>query len=176
VVETLAVNPVFPEYDAVMECDPMASDATESEAVPDVNVPCPRPVAPSLKVTVPDRVPVTCAVTVAVKVMDWPNSEGFVELATVVVVGKTNPLEVFSRTLTPPIARSGRPSPFTSPVATPGPLAPREIGDWRVPSPFPSRRTSPTPEATSIFLSPLKSASTSDCTHPNIGVDVVVAV
>jgi hypothetical protein len=48
----------------------------------------PSVVAPSKNVTVPVGVPVAggLTVTVAVKVTDWPNTDGFVDEASVVVV------------------------------------------------------------------------------------------
>ena len=48
-------------------------------------VPVPSVVEPFLKVMVPDGVPEE-PVTVAVKVIDWPKSEGFTEDANAVVV------------------------------------------------------------------------------------------
>src|SRR2546427_3472944 len=66
--------------------------ATERAAVlnvawPPLSVPGPSVVAPSLKVTVPVGVPAPgeTALTVAVRVTDWPNTEELVEEATVVV-------------------------------------------------------------------------------------------
>ena len=55
---------------------------------PPFNVPLPTTLAPSMKVTVPTGVPAPGLdeVTVAVKVTDWPNVLGFVELVSVVVV------------------------------------------------------------------------------------------
>ena len=58
-------------------------------ATPDpFRAPVPNVVVPSLKVTVPVGVPVPGKVTldVAVKVTDWPNTDGLAEEATVVVV------------------------------------------------------------------------------------------
>src|SRR2546427_649855 len=48
-------------------------------ARPELSVPVPNVVAPSLKVTVPVGVPVpgAVAVTVAVNVTDWPETDGF---------------------------------------------------------------------------------------------------
>jgi len=64
------------------------------------NVPLPMIVAPSLKSTVPVGVPVpgATAVTVAVKVTDWPNTDGFwldarlVELLALFTTCETAPL------------------------------------------------------------------------------------
>ena len=52
------------------------------------NVPVPRVVAPFLKVTVPLAVPAPgdAALTVAVKVTDWPKTDGFTEDVKAVVV------------------------------------------------------------------------------------------
>ena len=57
-------------------------------ALPPVSVLLPRVVEPSLKVTVPVGVPLpgAPAETVAVKVTDWPKTEGFADDATEVVV------------------------------------------------------------------------------------------
>ena len=58
-------------------------------ATPDpFRAPVPNVVVPSLKVTVPVGVPVPGKVTidVAVKVTDWPNTDGFADGLTVVVV------------------------------------------------------------------------------------------
>ena len=67
--------------------EPTASDAMDKVAVPDVRVPVPMMVEPFLKVTVPVALPAPGAVaaTVAVKVTDWPKTEGFVEAKVVVV-------------------------------------------------------------------------------------------
>jgi hypothetical protein len=54
-------------------------------AMPPLRVPVPRVVLPSEKVTVPVGVP-PALVTTAVKVTDWPNTEGLAEEVTVVVV------------------------------------------------------------------------------------------
>src|SRR5437588_345974 len=60
----------------------------ETEAVPLASVPVPKLTPPSRKVTVPPGVPTAGleAVTVAVKVVDWPNTVGFTEEETVVTV------------------------------------------------------------------------------------------
>jgi hypothetical protein len=58
----------------------VAVPAPERLAVPKVIVP------PSRKVTVPVAVPENCGATVAVNVTVWPNTDGFVELVTVVMV------------------------------------------------------------------------------------------
>ena len=57
-------------------------------AEPLLSVPVPSAVAPSLKVTVPPGVPAPglFADTVAVKVTDWPKSDGLADETTAVVV------------------------------------------------------------------------------------------
>lgn len=56
-------------------------------AVPELTLPVPSVVAPSLKVTVP--VGPEAGLMVAVKVTDWAKTEGLVPEATLVVVGVT---------------------------------------------------------------------------------------
>ena len=53
-------------------------------------MPVPSVVAPSLKVTVPRRraAPGGLAVTVAVKVTDWPKTDGLTEVVSAVVVAR----------------------------------------------------------------------------------------
>ena len=53
-----------------------------------LRVPVPSVVAPSLNVTVPDGMPPIggMALTVAVKVTDWPNTDGLTDDTTAVVV------------------------------------------------------------------------------------------
>lgn len=62
-----------------MLCEPTESVDVENVAWPELSVPVPRVVAPSLKVTVPAGVPAPGATadTVAVNVTDWPKTEGF---------------------------------------------------------------------------------------------------
>src|ERR1043166_3464338 len=71
-----------------MEWDAVESVPTEKVAEVPLKVPVPKVVAPSLKVTVPVGVPLpgAGALTVAVKVTGWPDTEGLTEEATVVVV------------------------------------------------------------------------------------------
>src|SRR5258707_3541594 len=76
-------------YWAVMEWEPTASEDVVKVAWPDASVPVPMPVAPSENVTVPVGVGARshAALTVAVKVTDCPNTEGFAdELNTVFVI------------------------------------------------------------------------------------------
>src|SRR2546422_1036361 len=65
----------------------VASEEVVKVALALASAPVPSVVAPSLNVTVPVRVPAPgeTALTVAVKVTDWPNTEGLAEEATVVV-------------------------------------------------------------------------------------------
>jgi len=56
--------------------------------VPELNAPVPNVFVPSLKVTVPVGVPTPgeTALTVAVNVTDWPDTDGFTEEATAVAL------------------------------------------------------------------------------------------
>jgi len=72
----LAANELSPAYIAVIECAATDSDDVENVAWPPLSVVVPSVVAPSRKLTLP----VAPAVTVAVKVSDWPKSEKVVEL------------------------------------------------------------------------------------------------
>ncbi len=63
-----------------------AREDVANVACPELSVPLPRIVAPSLKVTDPVGVPLSLAATVAVNVTDWPNTDGFVFETTEVVV------------------------------------------------------------------------------------------
>ena len=71
-----------------MECAATDNVEVAKVAVPLLSGPVPKVVAPSLKVTVPVGVPEpgADAVTVAVKVTDCPNTDGFCELMTAVVL------------------------------------------------------------------------------------------
>ena len=72
----------------MIECDATLRALVLKVAWPALSVPVPKVAAPSLKVTVPVGVPLPGAeaLTVAVKVTDWPETEGLAEEATVVVV------------------------------------------------------------------------------------------
>ena len=63
---------------------PAASEEVAKVAPPDASVAVPKVVAPSRNVTVPVGVPAPgeTALTVAVNVTDWPNTDGFTELVT----------------------------------------------------------------------------------------------
>ena len=84
----LARKLASPAYATVMLCVPTVRTDLPSVAVPEVRVAVPMETPPSIKVTVPVGVPAPggCAVTVAIKLMAWPNTEGLAELANVVVV------------------------------------------------------------------------------------------
>ena len=71
-----------------MGCDETDRTDVTNVAEPPLRAFVARAVAPSLKVTVPVGVPLPgeAAPTVAVKVTDWPKTEGFWEEATAVVV------------------------------------------------------------------------------------------
>jgi hypothetical protein len=70
----------------VIEWDATLKALVLKVAWPAVRVPVPRVVAPSLKVTVPVA---AAGATVAVKVTDWPKTDGLTEEVTVVVVEAT---------------------------------------------------------------------------------------
>jgi len=73
---------------AVIECVATESDDVPNVAFPELNAPVPKGVAPSMKVTVPLGVPApgATALTVAVNVTNWPNTDGWTEEVTAVVV------------------------------------------------------------------------------------------
>ena len=88
-VPLLLPKPPVPAKDAVMVWLPTASVEVEKAACPLVLTATAeaRTVEPSAKVTEPDGVPLI-EVTVAVKVTDWPEFDGFGVEATVVDVAK----------------------------------------------------------------------------------------
>jgi hypothetical protein len=69
-----------------MEWLPTDREEVLKDALPLLRVALPREVAPSLKVTLPVGVPVVLELTVAVKVTDWPDTEGLTDEITPVVV------------------------------------------------------------------------------------------
>ena len=73
---------------AVIECAAADSEVVLKVATPPAIVLVASGVAPSLKVTVPAGVPAPgeVALMVAVKVTDWPNTVGFVEESSAVLV------------------------------------------------------------------------------------------
>src|ERR1700683_1825264 len=80
--DVLPVKSLSPPYTTVIECVPTEREEMLKLATPEpFSVAVPRTVVPSSKVTVPVGVPDpgTLAVTVVVKVTDWPKSEGLVE-------------------------------------------------------------------------------------------------
>ena len=85
----LPVKSGSPPYTTVIECVPTERDAVLRLATPEpFSVAVPSTVVPSSKVTVPVGVPEpgALAVTVVVKVTDWPKSDGFVDELTLVPV------------------------------------------------------------------------------------------
>ena len=72
----------------MIACEPTERLLVVSVALPPLSVAEPSVVVPSMKVTVPVVVPLpgAAAVTVAVNVTDWPNTEGFAEAVTTVLV------------------------------------------------------------------------------------------
>ena len=83
VLELLPSSLMSPPYTAEMLCEPPLNNDVVSVAVPELSVPVPRLVTPSKKVTVPVAVD---GATVAVKVMESPNVDGFSPDATTIVV------------------------------------------------------------------------------------------
>jgi len=81
----LVAKVVVPAYVAVIESLPTGRLEVLKLAVPPLSVPLPRTVLPLLNVTVPVGVPLA-ALTVAVKVTDWPEVIVAAEAASVVVV------------------------------------------------------------------------------------------
>ena len=65
---------------------PIASEEMANVALPELKVAVPSVEAPSRNVTVPVGVPVPgeTALTVAVNITDWPNTDGFTDEVTVV--------------------------------------------------------------------------------------------
>jgi hypothetical protein len=85
--EVLGANLVSPEYVAVMERVPAASEEVVNVAVPPANDPVPSVVLPSLKVTTsPSGGAPALELTVAVKVTACPTLVGFEEEVTAVLV------------------------------------------------------------------------------------------
>src|SRR5213080_4273274 len=87
--EVLPLKLASPPYDALIEWEPTASVLVTNVAWPELfSVPVPRVLEPSLKVTVPVGVPAPglFAATVAVKVTGCPNTDGWTEEVSPVVV------------------------------------------------------------------------------------------
>src|ERR1043166_7754668 len=82
--DVLVLKLASPLYTAVIEWEVTDKVEEEEVAEPPLRLLVAREVAPSLKVTVPVGVPAPgeTALTVAVKVTDWPNTEGFCDEAT----------------------------------------------------------------------------------------------
>ena len=87
-VEVLDVKLASPPYDTVIDWVATPRLEVVRLALPPLRVAVPRELEPSLKVTVPVGVPLpgAAAATVAVKVTDWPKTEGFADDVTEVVV------------------------------------------------------------------------------------------
>src|ERR1051325_1800550 len=86
--EVLVLKLLSAPYTAVMEWVATLKAVVLKVVVPPLKVPVPNVAAPSLNVTVPLGVPAPgkTALTLAVKVTDWPDTEGLAEEATLVVV------------------------------------------------------------------------------------------
>jgi len=86
--DVLPVKLALPEYTAVSECAPTASAEVLIAAEPAETGAVPSEVAPSKNSTVPGGEPAPGALTdtVAVSVVDWPNTVGFGALVSAVVV------------------------------------------------------------------------------------------
>src|ERR1700690_4144847 len=91
-LEVLPVKLMLPPYTAVIERVAVAAEIllVVKEALPEAfSVPVPSVAPPSLKVTVPEGIPLAGATgpTVAVKVTDWPYRRGLIDdmVATVVL-------------------------------------------------------------------------------------------
>ena len=83
---------------------PTVNDEVVKPAVPPLNVAVPKVVAESRNVTVPPGVPAPGALaeTVAVKVTDWPNTDGFELLVTVDVLASRFTVWVMAADVLPP--------------------------------------------------------------------------
>jgi hypothetical protein len=79
--DVLVVKLVSPPYTAVIACVVKERVEVVKLAWPELSVPVPITFEPSLKVTVPVGVPAPglAALTVAVNVTDWPNTDGFAD-------------------------------------------------------------------------------------------------
>ena len=84
----LVLKLLSPLYTEVIEWEPGVRLLIGRVPWPALRVTTPKLVVPSLNVIVPVGVPVpgALAVTVAVKITDWPNTEGLTEDTTVVAV------------------------------------------------------------------------------------------
>jgi len=86
--EVLVLKLLSALYTAVSECEETERTEVTKVATPPLRLLVARAVAPSLKVTVPVGVPAPGAValTVAVIVTDWPNTDGLAEDARAVAL------------------------------------------------------------------------------------------
>lgn len=83
--DVLPVKFASPPYIAVIEWEPIAKVEVAKAANPPSSMPVPSVLVPSLNVTVPVGVPEIAAITVAVKMTDWPRLDGSTDETTVVV-------------------------------------------------------------------------------------------
>ena len=83
---------------------PTVNDEVVKPAVPPLNVAVPKVVAESRNVTVPPGVPAPGALaeTVAVKVTDWPNTDGLALLVTIDVLASRFTVWVMAADVLPP--------------------------------------------------------------------------
>jgi hypothetical protein len=90
-LDVLPVKFTSPAYTTLIESLPTARAEVVKVAWPPESVPVPRVATPFLKVTAPVGVPEpgAPALTVAVKVTDWPKTEGLAEDDTVVTLEST---------------------------------------------------------------------------------------
>ena len=84
--DVLPLYDVSPAYTAVTLCAPVVVKLWLKAATPELSVPVPKVVAPSLKVTVPVAVD---GATVAVSAVLWPTAAGLTEDVSVVVLAAT---------------------------------------------------------------------------------------
>jgi hypothetical protein len=86
--DVLVLKLPSPLYTAVIECDATLNELVLNVAVPELKLLVASDVAPSLNVTVPVGVPApgAAALTVAVKVTAWPETDGLTEEATALVL------------------------------------------------------------------------------------------
>jgi hypothetical protein len=84
--DVLLLKLLSPAYETVIVWLPTVRDELAKVALPELKLDVPSVATPSKNVTVPVGVPEpgATALTVAVKVTDWPNTEGFTDEVTVV--------------------------------------------------------------------------------------------
>jgi hypothetical protein len=86
--EELALKLLSPAYDTAIVCIPTARAEVVKVALPPESAPAPMETPLSVNVTVPVAVPPPglTALTVAVKVTDWPNTDGLADERTLVML------------------------------------------------------------------------------------------